>query len=207
MKNIHVLPTDKPSRTYKIDSIGKLDWSEGYLHQVDGATNQNIYITYDEEIKEGDYILIHGHYKYEKHVTKVIKITDTYEVIEGGNHSKKVCQKIILTTDVDLIKDDVQAIDDEFLEWFVNNPSCKKVEISSNWHMFSNKNTVKNYGVIIPKEELTMVDKLKEYFENTSEEQIQKDWDETCKQTEGIISPTNDEEFRSIDYWKFAKTI
>jgi len=28
------------------------------------------------------------------------------------------CKKIILTTDQDLIKDGVQSIDDEFLEWF-----------------------------------------------------------------------------------------
>jgi hypothetical protein len=40
---------------------------------------------------------------------------------------KEVC-KIILTTDQDLIKDGVQAIDDEFLEWFVKNPSCEEVE-------------------------------------------------------------------------------
>jgi hypothetical protein len=30
-------------------------------------------------------------------------------------------QKIILTTDLDLIKDGVQSIDNEFLEWFVKN--------------------------------------------------------------------------------------
>jgi hypothetical protein len=39
------------------------------------------------------------------------------------------CKKIILTTDQDLIKDGVQAIDDEFLEWFVKNPSCEFVEV------------------------------------------------------------------------------
>jgi hypothetical protein len=39
--------------------------------------------------------------------------------------------KIILTTDQDLIKDGVQAIDDEFLEWFVNNTSCEEVEIKT----------------------------------------------------------------------------
>jgi hypothetical protein len=33
----------------------------------------------------------------------------------------KVAKKIILTTDLDLIKDGVQSIDNEFLEWFVKN--------------------------------------------------------------------------------------
>ena len=40
-------------------------------------------------------------------------------------------KKIILTDNQELIKDGVQAIDDEFLEWFVNNPSCEEVEIES----------------------------------------------------------------------------
>jgi hypothetical protein len=44
-------------------------------------------------------------------------------------HDKSNYKKIILTTDQDLIKDGVQAIDDEFLEWFVKNPSCEEVEI------------------------------------------------------------------------------
>ena len=39
------------------------------------------------------------------------------------------CKKIILTTDQDLIKDGVQAIDDDFLEWFVKNPSCEVVDV------------------------------------------------------------------------------
>jgi hypothetical protein len=38
-------------------------------------------------------------------------------------------QKIILTTDKDLTKDGVQSIDDEFLEWFVKNPSWEEVEV------------------------------------------------------------------------------
>ena len=28
-----------------------------------------------------------------------------------------------------LIKDGVQAIDDEFLEWFVKNPNCEEIEV------------------------------------------------------------------------------
>ena len=144
MKNIHILPTDKPSRTYKIDSIGKLDWSEGYLHQVDGATNQNICITSDEEIKEGEYGL--------SKLNEIIKFHSGYDY--------KYYAKIILTTDQDLIKDGVQAIDDEFLEWFVKNPSCEEVRVqlevgSLRWS--HSKNTFK---IIIPKEEPKQVELL-----------------------------------------------
>jgi hypothetical protein len=133
MKNIHVLPTDKPSR------LGYIFESESYHiftneeNPCDIADNlayyRNIYITNSEDIKEGDYILIHGHYKHGKHVTKVINITDTYEVIEGGNHVKKACQKIILTTDPKLIEDGVQGIDNEIVMWFINNPTCEHVKV------------------------------------------------------------------------------
>jgi hypothetical protein len=64
-------------------------------------------------------------------------------------------KKIILTTDQDLIKDGVQAIDDEFLEWFVKNPSCEFVEI--NKYAYAKPN-FGNYKIIIPKEELHSMD-------------------------------------------------
>lgn len=35
-----------------------------------------------------------------------------------------------------------------------------------------------------------MLKKLKEYFDKTPREQVLRDWEETCKKTEGIISPT-----------------
>jgi hypothetical protein len=49
-----------------------------------------------------------------------------------------------------LIKDGVQAIDDEFLEWFVKNPSCEEVEVvkTAPIRPFGSL-----YKIIIPKEE------------------------------------------------------
>ena len=41
--------------------------------------------------------------------------------------------KIILTTNKLLIKDGVQAIDDEFLEWLVKNPGCETVMVGYGW--------------------------------------------------------------------------
>jgi hypothetical protein len=71
-------------------------------------------------------------------------------------------RKIILTTDVDLIKDGVQTIDDEFLEWFVKNPSCENVKVELieeipsgfTFGMFGNDEppTELVYKIIIPKE-------------------------------------------------------
>jgi hypothetical protein len=151
MKNIHVIPTDKPSRlggSEYIVNIQGIDkrafklklWnkiiSNKDLRDV-GYIPQNIYITSDEEIKEGDF------YLYCNQVTKRFR-KNTRAEYPYPNY-----QKIILTTDQDLIKDGVQAIDDEFLEWFVKNPSCEFVEI--NKRIFIPLGTL--YDIIIPQEE------------------------------------------------------
>ena len=144
MKNIHILPTDKPSRLGKFIDTNNLFIRTS--NDIPRGENVNIYITNSEEIKEGDY-------KYH-HVTGVRK------ALVDGNYTNQF--KIILTTDQDLIG--VQAIDDEFLEWFSENPSCEEVEV-----IYTNcANCVKiqgqelspdcchnyHYKIIIPKEEL-----------------------------------------------------
>jgi hypothetical protein len=81
---------------------------------------QHIYITSDEEIKEGDW------YYWIVTNMRIKAIRDNLgRLPKFGDGS----QKIILTNDKDLIKDGVQAIDDEFLEWFVKNPSCEEVDV------------------------------------------------------------------------------
>jgi len=108
MKNVHVLPKDKPSRF------------------------QHIYITSDESLKKEDWKLskegiIHNNW--------------------GWNFGDK---KIILTTDPDLIG--VQSIDDEFLEWFVKNPSCEEVEVQDMSMQYHDEGYYE-YKIIIPQEE------------------------------------------------------
>ena len=142
-KNIHILPTDKPSRVFITKDEGL-----GFDNQMLGNTeldcqNQNIYITSDEEIQEGDSVIeittsprhpYIGKTFYPKNdgtVTEEILKRDLLSVHYKGHYETLAsnCKKIILTTDEDLIKDDVQAIDDEFLEWFVNNSSCEEVKV------------------------------------------------------------------------------
>jgi hypothetical protein len=111
-KNIYIIPTEKPSRLYKFAN-------EFYLDTIpkDYYKKFNIYITSDEEIKEGDwwYNIVNNEFgkSYFKNSIPA----------EWGE-----TKKIILTTDLDLIADGVRVIDDEFLEWFVKNPSCERVE-------------------------------------------------------------------------------
>ena len=65
--------------------------------------------------------------------------------------------KVILTTNKLLIKDGVQAIDDEFIEWFVKNPSCEEVEIYRSGNHYDGAMEFYEpsfYSTIIPKQEI-----------------------------------------------------
>jgi hypothetical protein len=155
MKNIHVLPTDNYSPlVHSTNKYGGYFKSEHYSPMKEmGDSYQNIYITSDEEIRD-----VRPH-KGKWH-------------LEGGNILNKFpnyltdlseCKLIILTTDPDLIKDGVQAIDDEFLEWFVKSPSRENVKVELieeipsgfTFGMFGNDEppTELVYKIIIPKEE------------------------------------------------------
>jgi hypothetical protein len=58
--------------------------------------------------------------------------------------------KIILTTNKLLIKDGIQPIPNEFLEWFVKNQICEKVKVEG--HIYKGQDETE-YKIIIPKEE------------------------------------------------------
>jgi hypothetical protein len=157
-KNIFLLPTDKPSRLYSMNIYNGLRLSKNGIVKSDIHTPKNIYITSDEEIKEGDYVT-NG-----KYVSQAINEWWTKFYI-GNPELKADYWKIVLTTDQELIKDGVQAIDDNFLEWFVKNPSCEEVEFENiecqMWSLIGcDKDDVgccgkpfKGYKIIIPQEE------------------------------------------------------
>lgn len=202
MKNIHLLSTDKPSRLrYNLSNI--LVLTKEYYGDYGKQVNQHIYITSDEEIKDGDWFI------HSSHGTTTLlkcKFTNSKEIIDNEDKScwLEYSHKIILTTDQDLIDDGVQAIADEFLEWFVKNPSCE-------WIKTYHVGYVNVYNIIIPKEESTfytkkckciifepncftgmckncgglpkeepktMFESLQEYFKNTSKEKVLEDWNE-----------------------------
>jgi hypothetical protein len=138
MRNIFLLPTDKPSRLWLYKNFDNL-LTGLTVEKSKDIHPQHIYITNDEEIKEGDYGLDTFHKEIRKFRNK--------------NFVSKYDKKIILTTDQDLIKDGVQAIDDECLEWIVNNPSCERVEIHYQTIGLKDGIWQYNYKIIIPKEE------------------------------------------------------
>ena len=148
MKNIHVLSTDKPSRLSILNN-GKLNFGAEIMSSFNSKP-QNIYITSDEEIKE-DYVIAYGV------VIKVMMFDkETLYFVNGTKAKKEDCKKIILTTDQDLIKDGVQAIDDEFLEWFVKNPSCEVVEVEKDYSYGNLEHF--DYKIIIPKTTQQVID-------------------------------------------------
>jgi hypothetical protein len=153
MKNIHLLPTDKASRLCYVICTEKstLTLFEDEMEKGKRFFPQNIYITSDEEIKERDWCL---------DSKKNIIVSWGWPHTTTTPHFKK----IILTTDQDLIKDGIQSIDDEFLEWFVKNPNCDRVEIKKGSYNLSPmeemlekeyvpKGTFDTYKIIIPQEE------------------------------------------------------
>ena len=75
--------------------------NEVYIVSNTENVNENCWIIVDDRLVQVSYLL-------------------SDEVARGN--------KVILTTNKLLIKDGVQAIPDEFLEWFVKNPSCEFVE-------------------------------------------------------------------------------
>jgi phage gp46-like protein len=148
MKNIHVLPTDNPSRLHYYSNVTygvskeHLNWKQG----------RHIYITSDEEIKEGNWVY------------NSLIVTFAPQIYQMPNHPIKgewwdeeelsTTTKIILSTDPQLIEDGIQAIDDEFLQWFVKNPSCENVEVEVDLSKHNGQFQTK-YGwkIIIPQEE------------------------------------------------------
>jgi hypothetical protein len=172
MKNIHILPTNKPSRIYLIKSNNKLgitsnnpDFTENF---GSGTQNQHIYITNSEVKKNGDWVL--------SKLNEVVKFCSLY--------CQNSYEKIILTTDQDLIKDGVQAINDEFLEWFVKNPSCESIEIQD-FPMTEKYNSKGEYihrsywiyKIIIPKEKPKQEQDKNKY----SEEDMKRCWQEATE--------------------------
>jgi hypothetical protein len=133
MKNIHVLPTDKPSRLYEFGGEYHLQ-----IKSQENFRSQNIYITSDEEIKDGDWVIYKNNF---------------FKIENGDNELFHLSKKIILTDNKDLIKDNVQSIDDTFLEWFVKNPSCEEIRVLNKVDFFSKVNDKLIYKIIIPQEE------------------------------------------------------
>jgi hypothetical protein len=128
MKNIFLLPTDQLTSVlygkddkYKLaNSTMSMDW---FISSA-GYKPKHIYITSDEELPYDDSIFATGAF-YHRDAAKDIHIItkDTF------HPNPNFCSRIILTTDDSLFKYGVQEIDNEFLEWFIKNPTCEFINV------------------------------------------------------------------------------
>jgi hypothetical protein len=196
MKNIHLFPTDKPSRLYLFEERLILGDLVTVVFKNSGAVNQHIYITSDEEIKEGD----KGWLLEDSNIKSVCKFNTIYGMIG----LQKTDKKIILTTDQELIKHGVQAIDDEFLEWFVKNPSCEYIQTTelSLFNGDTGESGHYKYEVIIPQEEAKQDTVGKEFYEKADEViVIHRPKQETLEQTavEWFYDKVIQKQYKDID--------
>jgi hypothetical protein len=141
MKNLHIIPTNDPSKLIKNNlgyGIVSDAWKQFDIDLIQ-AQFQNIYITDNSEII-ASWVL-------NTHTNKAYYLNGFYGI-------QPFVKKIILTTDPDLIQDGVQAIDDEFLKWFIQNPSCESVEVEKGFADGSAYGyDFLSYKIIIPQKE------------------------------------------------------
>lgn len=111
MKNIYLIFSELPVRYY----------DNCYV-------NQNVHITSDEKFVKDEYIT---------DGMEVIRVTPKL-VDAQGLVNRRDWKKIILTTDVVLIKDGVRKIGEGFLKWFMDNPDCEYIEVGKTNKLIDN---------------------------------------------------------------------
>ena len=213
-RNLWVIPTDKPSRLHITSKL--MLYPNGLMPKSQGlCKNQNIYVTNDENIKEGCYVIStydkwRGDGKLKPQIGKILEIHDDYYLIDSFNGDtdnkwgKGHSLKIILTTDLDLIKDGVQAIDDEFLEWFVKNPSCEFVEVEKIRVISYSfpRNAYDKYRITIPKEEPKQEFPKQNIIDNWLEKNGDAEIDKQVEQESKCLCEQETLEDAAIDYSK-----
>ncbi len=148
MKNIHVLEINQPSRLVK-DLNGVFSLMGESIKVGGPIRNINIYITSDEEIKEGDWCI--DTFKNGK-IIDVFKCTEE-QLLNIQIGTDTLNYKIIFSTDPKLIADGIQAIDDTFLKWFIQNTTCEFVDVYQNKKDFGTFQWYSEYKIKIPREE------------------------------------------------------
>lgn len=108
MKNLWVIPTPNPSRLFIDEDDTKLRLYKEPMVSV-YATNQNIYITSDKEIKDGTWVI---HKRTGKFMFLAFTRSESYN---KNKDLKEEFSKIILSTDQDLINDGIEQISEDTL--------------------------------------------------------------------------------------------
>jgi hypothetical protein len=187
MKNLHKILSNEPTKKGDI-AVGitlKIWDGEGNAPQH----SYNLYITNKDTITNDDWVT---------NGREVFKPSDVPNM--SLDYANRYWEKIILTTDSLLIADGIQAINYDFLEWFVKNTKCEKVEIKMENYYASGalQHNLWRPKIIIPQEEPTIEQPERMYSEEDMQEYaefciqcfiknlpciIAKDWFEQFKNT------------------------
>ena len=117
MKNIFVLPTKEPSQIYLIKDENTLEWTtknpESMEHYGSGTHNQHVYITNKDPYVVGDWVIDIDC----EEVFRVEEVKEFSGTVRSatGTYVYDACHKIILTTDLKLVADGVEEIQNEIL--------------------------------------------------------------------------------------------
>jgi len=116
-KNIFVMPTTEPSQVYLVKSSNVL-WvtskdPEFMEHFGSGTHNQHVYITNKDSYDRGDWCIDIE----TEDIFKVAEVKEFSGIVRSDTDTYiyDACAKIVLTTDLKLVADEVAEIDIEFL--------------------------------------------------------------------------------------------
>ena len=127
MKNVHLLQTETYPAKLQLDrDYGTLTiLDEPCIVNGQDFVGANLYITSNEEIQIDEWCFEIYNRESTAVAPRFIDENNNTWWLRQINMSVSAddanCKKIILTTDQNLIKDGVQALDDEFLNWFIKN--------------------------------------------------------------------------------------
>lgn len=123
-QNIYVIETKGLTDVYK-DKCCNVVYSP--FIDLPNLTGLHIYIVSDDEINENDW-----------HINKTMNEADRASRNLSINHKsdgefgasiRKQYKKIILTSNINLVSDGVEALDNNFYSWFAKNPDRKHIKI------------------------------------------------------------------------------
>ena len=171
MRNIHTI--DRP--TLEIFGVMPYGKSETQYQIECFLASRNVYITSNEIPKKGDYML-YGASSIVKCEIDIDTTTEHFKMYGMGAR-----EKIIMTTDPKLIKDGIQAIPNEFMEWLVKNPSCEEVETIYEPKNYLDTKQGWEYVIIIPKEESMFINdedleraSLEDFIDESKQERLEE---------------------------------
>ncbi len=169
MKRIVLLPTENPSVIYKRNDLNT--YHLGDCVKCDPTdtlrTNYHMYIISDDDNLELGGYQFNSKYGDELQKTNQRDI-DSRKYWEADDY---YISKILLTTDLELVKDGIQEVPESFLNWFLENPSCEHVELKQEkLHPGevmddSYPKDFLDYQIVLPEGE-SLIDAANEYAKN-----------------------------------------